>query len=69
MEVKNIKLNINYVFVVALIFTLFLGLSLVSANDVNMDDNVKFTDDDIKTTSISNDIDDVEVNENNANEN
>lgn len=34
-----------------------------------MDDNVKFTDDDIKTTSISNDIDDVEVNENNANEN
>ena len=69
MEVKNVKLNINYVFVVALIFTLFLGLSLVSANDVNMDDNVKFTDDDIKTTSISNDIDDVQVNENNANEN
>ncbi|WP_461461285.1 hypothetical protein [Methanobrevibacter sp.] len=54
-----------------MIFTLFLGISIVSASDINSDDTVSLTDNNIKTSSNNIEIDDVEnnvKNDNNENE-
>ncbi len=63
-------LNIKFkmIFAVTLVLTLFLGLNMISASDVNFDNTVSLTDNNIKITSSNIDIDDV-VEEINNNEN
>ena len=56
------------IFAVTLVLTLFLGLNMISASDVNFDNTVSLTDNNIKITSSNIDIDDV-VEEINNNEN
>ena len=63
-------LNIKFkmIFAVTLVLTLFLGLNMISASDVNFDNTVSLTDNNIKITSSNIDIDNV-VEEINNNEN
>ena len=61
-------IKLKWIFAVTLIITLFFTLSLVSASDSNMDDNIALNDDNnIKTISDNDDFD-VGVQENKNNE-
>ncbi|WP_461463248.1 beta strand repeat-containing protein, partial [Methanobrevibacter sp.] len=64
-----LTIKIKVILAVTLIFTLFLGLSLVSASDINNDDTVSLTENNnnIKTSSNNIEIDDVENNIKNDN--
>ena len=62
-----LTIKVKLILAVTLIFTLFLGLSLVSASDINIDDTVSLKDNNIKTSSSSIAIDDVEDNMNDDN--
>ena len=47
----NIKIIGKSLFILVLIFTLFLGLGMVSANHVDIDDAVSISDDNLQTSS------------------
>ena len=47
----NIKIIGKSLFILVLIFTLFLGLGMVSANHVDIDDAVIISDDNLQTSS------------------
>ena len=47
----NIKIIGKSIFILVLIFTLFLGLGMVSANHVDIDDAVSISDDNLQTSS------------------
>ncbi|WP_461463526.1 autotransporter outer membrane beta-barrel domain-containing protein, partial [Methanobrevibacter sp.] len=57
------------IFIITLIFTLFLGLNLVSASDTGIDDTVSLTDNNIELTSNDCDVSPVEETNIDANEN
>ena len=47
----NIKIIGKSLFILVLIFTLFLGLGMVSANHVDIDETVSISDDNLQTSS------------------